>query len=367
MSKKAFTDNQAANDYAIRQSQAGLNVWYGMAIYNEPKKKEQANVKELRTFWLDIDIGKEGCYTSQAEAASALVDFVNKNNLPPPTVVTSGYGLHVYFLLTEAIEKLEWDKYAKALKKLVKAYGLKCDNQVTGDSARLLRVPGTYNYKNADSPQTVKPLTPVVKADIDIIRRALGPFVVDENVRSLNNAFATDIPTIPSDANKIAEACAQMRVIRDTRGNVAEPIWYAGLGIIAFCIDGDKLAHEYSNGYAGYTHKETQEKYERSKEYGPTLCETFSDRNPEACKGCPYAGKIKTPLVLGHTVTALTPPTNTPPQNPAPAQSAGCPTEYRGSLSTTPPRLLVTKSAKRASLEMTKRRARFRSARYRCL
>jgi hypothetical protein len=319
MFKKAFTDNEAAYEYALRQQEAGLNVWYGVAIYNEPTKKEQANVKELRAFWLDMDIGKPGCYATQQEGALAVRDFVIKNDLPPPTVVSSGYGLHIYFLLTEAIEKLEWDKYAKALKKLVKAHGLKVDNGLTGDSARLLRLPGTRNFKNPDNPLTVKLVSEPYKIELDILRRALAPHVAQENVKAINTGFQSDKESLPSDAGLIAEACAQMRNIRDTRGNVAEPVWYAGLGILAYCTDGEKLAHEYSNGYPGYKQTETQEKFERSKEYGPTLCETFSDRNPDLCKGCPHYGKITTPLVLGRKVTALTPPINSTPQRPAPA------------------------------------------------
>lgn len=308
MGKKAFEDNETAHDYALRQSQAGLNVWYGVAVYIDGGKKTQTNVKELRAFWLDIDIGKPGCYGNLEEAVTGVISFYEKYGLPLPTLISSGYGLHVYWLLTEAIPKLEWDKLAKALKRIVKAHGLKVDNGLTADSARLLRLPGTLNYKNPTAPQPVKILGDGNKTTLENMRRVLGAYVEDDTAKAVNDVFISNMPSLPSDAGKVAEGCAQMRTVRDARGNVQEPLWYAAIGVLAYCEEGETLVHEYSNGYPKYTPTETSDRLERRKSYPPTLCEKFNDVNPAGCAGCPFNGKISTPVQIGQMVTAITTP-----------------------------------------------------------
>jgi hypothetical protein len=90
-----------------------------------------------------------------------------------------------------------------------------------------------------------------------------------------------------------------VRELRDSKGNLPERLWYAGLGVFAFCENGDRLAHECSSGYPGYTAGETQERLDRQKEFGPTTCEKFHSLNPEVCERCPQWGRIKSPIVLG--------------------------------------------------------------------
>ena len=53
----------------------------------------------------------------------------------------------------------------------------------------------------------------------------------------------------PSSGEIVAERCEQLRKLRDEHGKLAEPLWYAGLGVSAHCEEGDRLGHEWSNGY----------------------------------------------------------------------------------------------------------------------
>ena len=41
---------------------------------------------------------------------------------------------------------------------------------------------------------------------------------------------------------------------------------------------------------------------------GPTTCARFADLNPTGCTGCPFSGKIKSPISLGAVVEQATPP-----------------------------------------------------------
>jgi hypothetical protein len=84
-------------------------------------------------------------------------------NLPPPSaIVYSGGGLHVYWTSKDDLAFADWFPYADGLKQLLLANNILCDAGLTTDASRILRVPGTLNYKY-DPPTEVKLLTPTVK------------------------------------------------------------------------------------------------------------------------------------------------------------------------------------------------------------
>lgn len=102
----------------------------------------------LKAVWLDIDVGKEDGYQTLQEARGALARFVDKARLPAPSaIVKSGGGLHVYWISQTSMEPDHWRPCAEGLRALAESHELKCDLTLTTDPARLLRVPGTFNYK----------------------------------------------------------------------------------------------------------------------------------------------------------------------------------------------------------------------------
>ena len=89
------------------------------------------------------------------EAAVALADFIKAIGLPKPTImVASGGGLHVYWVVSRALTPDEWKPLGFALAEATKRHGLKCDSRCTIDSARVLRIPNTFNRKT-DPPRPV--------------------------------------------------------------------------------------------------------------------------------------------------------------------------------------------------------------------
>jgi RecA-family ATPase len=121
--------------------------------------------------------------------------------------------------------------------------------------------------------------------------------------RGLVDRILSDYP--PSYAADIVEQCGQLREMRDKRGRISEPTWQDNLGVLAFCEDGDALAHAYSSGDPRYTHNETQGRLDRWRNFGPTTCKKFHEDNPTICEACPLWDKskgesrIKSPIVLG--------------------------------------------------------------------
>ena len=99
----------------------------------------------------------------------------------------------------------------------------------------------------------------------------------------------------------IANSCEQVRTLRDSKGKVTEPLWYACLGVLAFAEDGEQYAHEWSSGDARYTEEETQGRLDRARQLsGATTCRRFHELKYEVCERCPRWGKITSPIVLGH-------------------------------------------------------------------
>jgi hypothetical protein len=109
----------------------------------------QKNAIALKAIWLDIDVKEppKG-YATVQEAWAALKEFYKAVGLPTPSaLVASGGGLHVYWISKRALTPEQWQTLAVGLKNAALKHGLRCDACCTVDSARILRVPGTWNCK----------------------------------------------------------------------------------------------------------------------------------------------------------------------------------------------------------------------------
>ena len=139
------------------------DVYFGCATFRDPGSRKGINAHTAKSLWLDLDTAEfkgEGNspYSNRQVAVSALERFGFELALPTPIVVSSGYGLHVYWPMDSALAPDEWRETARALKRVCDKWGLKADHSRTTDIASILRVPGTHNRKNPTAPQRVKML-----------------------------------------------------------------------------------------------------------------------------------------------------------------------------------------------------------------
>lgn len=310
MSHEFHGSTGAADLRAVKHANAKKDVWYAVSLFASPDRKKD-NVISTKAFYLDIDIkpDRADCYPSLLAGLNALASFIEKLELPTPTVVRSGNGLHVYWILKDAITPDKWLPVARALQLACVEENFLADGSITTDIARILRVPDTKNYKDADNPKPVGLFGEILISTYEEIETSLADFIFKVELRDTADAqnakFATDLPSTPKDANVIADACGQMSLLRTTKGDLPEPQWYAGLGVLALCLDGEAIAHEWSRGYPKYSEAETAAKFERAREFAPTTCSKFYDTNPGICQKCPFYGKVVTPVQLGETVTPL--------------------------------------------------------------
>jgi putative DNA primase/helicase len=165
----------AANE-AVRISGFTSDAYFAPALFKDfnPTATKGNRVSEkavgAHTFWLDIDVGDEKVqegkgYATQQEALEALRDFCAATGLPrPPLIISSGYGVHTYWLMSEFVPRERWLEAARMLKALTIAHKLLVDQKRTADIASVLRPVGTRNFKNPAMPQTVAALHPRTSA-----------------------------------------------------------------------------------------------------------------------------------------------------------------------------------------------------------
>jgi len=87
--------------------------WYFDEKKNKRRLRTQENVQFCRSFYDDIDVGKEGCYATRAEAGAALKTFLKASGLPTPLLVSSGGGFHLYWTLDENTTPEVWLRVAR--------------------------------------------------------------------------------------------------------------------------------------------------------------------------------------------------------------------------------------------------------------
>jgi hypothetical protein len=331
----------------------GIDAYWGTSTFETKDSRLAANVHAVKVLKLDLDVGpKKSNYSGKREAVKALLTFCTQTGLPIPTLVDSGGGVHVYWVLSKALPAADAKLVAEQLKTVVHFNGLKTDPTCTADLSRILRVPGTQNYKTPNHPRDVKlksdsvvlhdtdTIVELIKAafnttgqEIPKVANNVIPLLgalplhlhdieLDDTTRSLIAGKPQNFETILG-KSLAGTGCNQIKYIHNnqTQPNaVEEPRWRAGLSITQFCTDRGEAIHAISRGYPGYSSAETDRKASEIK--GPYTYSTFRHNWPKECEGCPFTGKITSPIQLGanDAATTATVPTIWAPPDPLPDQ-----------------------------------------------
>ena len=309
---------EEVQDEAERLTNEGRDAYFSLGKFIDDSSREAENCGWMQSFFLDIDCGptkaapdKHGRilgYIDQTAGMVALKDLCKTLKLPRPTIVDSGRGWHVYWPLTEPVEKAKWLPVAETFKALCIKHKLIIDPAVPADAARVLRVPGTKNFK--DNPaQDVVVMHTAEPVSFDDFTALMGPLVpvkpvyapakLDEFTRAMLGNRQSRFKTI---LLKTVDGvgCAQLQYIVENQESIEEPLWRAGLSIAKHCVDGDIAIHMISDQHSGYDRDKTERKANTIK--GPYTCETFNDFRGGVCTTCPHWGTIKSPIVLGHEI-----------------------------------------------------------------
>lgn len=307
-------------DNRIRERAAKKeNVYFATGVYGG--SRTIADCAGKKTLYLDLDVGPDKGFLSKAAAVKELQRFVLETKIPfPSIIVDSGGGIHCYWVLDRTITRAEWQPLADALKALCEAHNFKVDESITADSARIMRAPGTTNWKNPAAPISCR-----------VLRASPNDFTLEEIVRSFNISVGTAtrvlVGSVGSDdlgggqnsypdrkyfAAGMVEQCAILKHTIKTGGE-GQPgeLWHKLIHLLAFPEDGHDYIHAISEKHdqydAGLTEGRFKYSLTRKADIGPTLCATLEPFMPSKCASCPFWGNIKTPLVLGKSQDSFLP------------------------------------------------------------
>jgi len=305
------TDYDSLLQEARKLDARGYSPYFALATFEESGTRVADNVKQLKSFFMDIDCGEGRDYPTKKEGLQALQRFCKKVELPRPLLVDSGRGVHCYWPLSEPVSKEVWKPVAEHLKQLCKNHGFIVDPSVTADAARVLRIPTTHNYKT-EPPTEVTFFSEHVPeyVTLDEFAKCIGADKVEtKSLEPMPNSAVMDA-LMGNKQFKFKDiitresSCAQLVDIVVKQDGCSEPMWRAGLSIAKFCSDGQKAAHVMSKNHPEYSAEETQDKFDKIK--GPYLCHHFDEFKPDVCTKCPHWGKIKSPITLGGSIREAT-------------------------------------------------------------
>jgi hypothetical protein len=286
-----------------------------------------------RCLRLDLDVGAAKPYATKADAVKALAAFCHAYQLPAPWIVDSGYGVHVYWAFDRDVDLREWLAMADQLRTACGLQGLQADPTTTTDAARVLRLPGTFNFKRGSS-APVRILAAGAAASPEFLRQCLPSSGVVAGVipglgavpAALAGAVGEDLSAhrFPGFTLRgILQQCPGMANMLRTGGATAhEPLWKLALDLINKADDlphvKERVARAVSAGHPNFSEGEFANKWAQtqSQDHHPPTCQKMADIGLPECTRCPLRGSIKTPVSLGRA-TLPPPPAVAPCAQPA--------------------------------------------------
>jgi hypothetical protein len=304
--------------YVAEFLEKGRDVYFGVAKFETNLNRKKENVKDLKSFWIDLDCGESKAevnpktnrpdgYIDQPTALQELQKFCKLIGLPKPLLVNSGRGIHAYWPLANPVSKEEWEPVANRLNELCVLHNLYVDASVF-EIARVLRVPGTLNFKD-NPPKPVELISDAPDVEYEVFKNLLGvkeaptkPSAPKE-LSELQKAMAANTVSRFSkimirSANN--EGCAQLLYQFQNQDSVSEPMWFNALSIAHRCVDRETAIHKISERHPEYSPEDTENK--ASHTAFAQRCATFEKNNPGGCEGCQWKGRIGSPIALGREI-----------------------------------------------------------------
>jgi hypothetical protein len=291
------------------------------------------NIAAHKSLYCDVDVKpadlKHG-YATPQEAVREFARIVKEIRLPKPSfVIMSGSGgFHAHWTLVEPIAAERWRLLSGALCAAVMAKGFRGDTQCIVDGVRLLRVPGTWNYKNP-TPSPVRqtalqgpdyfaealehPLAAYIGAYVAPTPKAIplkpsalgapaGAFA-GVTLAGLPDGLATGLELLLPTIDEVAHGCPFIARTLATGGAAnPNPLWLQTTNVALFCQDPRGSAHRLSQGHPTYTTGETdalvdrQEATRHARDLGWPRCATVAAYGAPECGACPNRALGKSPL-----------------------------------------------------------------------
>lgn len=272
-----------------------LGLGGSMQDISDNKRLLANNVSFITCLWMDIDIlGPAHKQTDLPptinDALSILPDF-----LAPSITVSSGNGLHMYWLLKECwiFDSQEENLRASNLMIRLQAYikslaserGWKLDS--TPDLSRVLRVPGTLNHKlGQKQPVFITQFNDAIRYDPSELEDVIPD--IDFRSEITNHGSFERRPTDASSDLMIAN-CQFLQHCLINAQKITYGEWLSMLTNVVRGTDGIEKAHELSRPDSGrYTPKGTDFRLSEALKMNPHTCDYIKANHGFPCPagGC---------------------------------------------------------------------------------
>ena len=332
----AFTNIHLAARVATWWGRGGHDIYLAMGGQKEVGKKEgtrkhppairkRHNIGLCSSIYLDVDV-KDGAYPTHQEAVSKLNGFIIKYDLPTPSLfVSSGTGgVHAYWVSDELFTTIEHQTLSTGLINKANEFGLLFDQECSIDLCRLLRVPGTFNFKR-------EPALPVQllyygsKIPLSVLREKFNEGNVVQFRPSPNTPYEPDANDdlmrqkkeyALVDFKQVRKYCGFLDNTYNSGGREHDNIiWHQTVLLASYCENGRKLAHMLSKDYVGrnsiYSVEETDDEYDQieiektnNRKLGPTKCDALKRLGVKECETCVHFALGTTPINVPERVAA---------------------------------------------------------------
>ena len=318
-----YSTDELESTLAGHSDQREQNVYVAPCSF-ENESRMAANAAFGRSFFVDLDVNHGSVsYGSKEEALSALDNFLDEAELPPPVRIDSGGGIQAYWLFEDDVPAEEWKAYAARFKQFCMDKGLLIDPAVTADAARIMRCPETYNVRVQAHSKFID--TEFNQYDFGAFKSFLGG---DDETQSIEviktkskgmdeetKAIARldnfeDSFALLAERSTSGNGCNQIKYAIENRETLPYGLWFGALSVAQRCTDRDEAIRAVSEGHPDYTFEDASLKaQETAKATGPWTCNKFAEENPDGCEDCPFRGQITSPIALARKVRLPTAPT----------------------------------------------------------
>ena len=293
----------------------GVDVYFACASFKDNSSRSACNAHRFKSLWIDLDVGDKSAYSDKPSARSALGLFCIAAKLPLPTLVDSGNGYHVYWTLTKSVGYDVWQPLAAALLAKAVEHDFKIkDPGITTDAARILRIPGTKNYKDPITPKNVKllgrlqpPTEPeelgnLLQVQLFPAAKQIIPRVPVTSGKLRSSATQALMGYVAHNFNSILdktlrdEGCVHLAHAYMNQDDLGGFYWWGVLSIAKHCSQRDLAIHNMSYQHDNYTVSYTEDKTGRTD--APYSCAAIDVLNPGLCSTCRHCGSITFPFLV---------------------------------------------------------------------
>ena len=315
--RNKFTDTfdgifELVEDFKNRKQ----NIFVAVSTFDEFSRKAK-DALFCRSLFIDLDVGADKAVENKgyvnAEAALVALDvFIADSGLPEPVRVSSGRGVHAYWLLDDDVPAEEYLPVAQLFKEYCTPK-LFCDPAVMADMARIMRYADSLNYKTDPPSPTGLISTELRTYPFSFFKEFLGsseevapvkdvlaaiPKGLDEDTiafKKLDN-FKYNFRTIVIKSLE-GEGCNQIAEVATNPENPPYASWTGALAVAIRCEDGEEAIQLISEGHRDYTPEKTIAKANSFESI--RTCAGFARDEPSLCEGCKHRGRITGPIELG--------------------------------------------------------------------